>query len=366
MALAAGKSLNGKVIDGYEVIDVLQNLPGRIAYRVKNLELNRFEQLELLPQSLAEDEERSERFLREIRLLSSLEHPNIVTCYGAARMEGQLAMMVELLEGVTLGDRLELGPMEPVEALLVMRQLLSAAQAIHTRGVIHREISPANIIITPDKVVKLSGFTFAKTAHDFGLTRAGTIFGDLNYSSPEQISGEQPLDSRTDIYSLGAVLFALLAGRPPFEGKSQFDVMLAHVERQPEAPSAIRPGLPPELDAIVLKALAKRPDDRYSSAEEVLAAIDQVKLGALPAAEPEPPQLNLGVDPAWASALTEREPLGAHKRDAAQPPPAPRARRAPEPELPESTRSTRFAWIFLTSMMALILLLTGLALHSNP
>jgi serine/threonine-protein kinase len=353
MALATSNWLSGKVIDGYEVIDVLHNLPGRIAYRAKNLELGRFEQLEILPQSLAEDEERSERFLREIRLLSSLAHPNIVTCYGAARLEGQLAMMVELLEGVTLAERLELGPMEVDEAVAVMEQLLSAAGAIHARGVIHREISPANVIITPDRVIKLSGFTFAKTAHDFGLTRAGTIVGDLDFSSPEQISGEQALDSRTDIYALGSVLFALLTGRPPFVGKSQFDVMLAHVERAAEAPSALRPGVPPELDAIVLQALSKKPEGRFASAEHFLTALAAVK-SSQPKSEP-----NAAVEPEG----VPEEVLPPAKGDGTDIKPGGMA--SPAVPLPDSTRSTNFAWVFLCLMLVVILFLTGLALTSK-
>ena len=356
MALAAGKSLSGKVIEGYEVIDVLHNLPGRIAYRARNLELGRFEQLEILPQSLAEDEERSERFLREIRLLSSLQHPHIVTCYGAARLEGQLAMMVEMLEGVTLAERLELGPMDPVEATSVMRQLLAAAEAIHMRDVIHREISPANVIITPDRVVKLSGFTFAKTAHDFGLTRAGTIVGDLDYSSPEQISGEQTLDARTDIYALGAVFFALLAGRPPFEGKSQFDVMLAHVESAPEPPSAVRPEIPAEFDDIVLRALAKKPEDRYTSAGEFLKAIDSLQAGRDAAATPNEihseeirAESSRAITPGKVSAAQEISDW----------------RKSEEFEMPAVTRSTKFAWVFLGAMMAILVFLAGLAISGK-
>jgi serine/threonine protein kinase len=357
MALAAGKPLSGRVIEGYEVIDVLHSLPGRIAYRVKNLDLGRFEQMEILPQTLAEDDERSERFLREIRLLSSLEHPNIVTCYGAARLEGQLAMMVEMLEGVTLAERLELGPMEPAEALSVMKQLLGAVDAIHAQEVIHREISPVNIIVTPDKVIKLSGFTFAKTAHDFGLTRVGTIVGDLDYSSPEQISGDQALDARTDVYALGAVFFALLTGRPPFEGKSQFDVMLAHMERAPKPPSEVRPGVPPEFDEVVLRALAKKPEGRYASAGPFLKAIEGLEAAKASAALLAPGSASPVTDSEDRPSCVSEEILEAEAA-----PPSPKAQGL---NLPPSTYSSRFAWAFVCVMLALIVFLAGLAISAK-
>ena len=284
----------GQTIDSYELLDFVDSSTERISFRVKNLETGQFEQLQVLPDSLQKDPERAERFLREIRILASLSHLNIVTCRGAVQIDGQWAMTTELTEGVTLAERLELGAMVVPEAVEFFRQILSAVACAHAHGVIHREITPRNILVTPDRVAKLTGFTYAKSPADLGLTQVGAIIGDVEYMSPEQVRGLGGLDGRSDIYSLGAVLYAMLTGKPAFHSVSQFDIMLAHVNQEPAPPSKLNPNVPAALDYLVLRALSKQAEQRFQSAQEFLLELDavvaalKIEVGPAPVAALDP------------------------------------------------------------------------------
>ncbi|MFN0102606.1 MAG: serine/threonine protein kinase, partial [Bryobacteraceae bacterium] len=177
------------------------------------------------------------------------------------------------LEAVTLNDRIELGPMEIDDAARTILQVIAAADAAHAAGVVHREISPANILITPENLVKLSGFAAAKAAGDANLTRAGMLVGDVYYTAPEVFKGLASMDPRIDVYSIGCVFYTLVTGRPPFNPKGEYQVMMAHVMEAPVPPSQLNPRLNTLLDAVILKALAKDPADRYSSARDFYKAI---------------------------------------------------------------------------------------------
>lgn len=263
----------GQTINGYELLDYLDSSSKRIAYRARNVAKSRIEQIQILPESVQHDPERSARFMRESRILATLQHPNILTCHGVVELGGQLAISVEAIEAVTLADRLELGPMDTEEAVRSILQVLAAADAAHAAGVVHREISPANILITPEKLVKLTGFSAAKTAADPSVTRAGTIVGNATYTAPEVFHGVASLDPRIDVYSIGCVFYSLVTGRPPFNQKAEYEVMMAHVQQQPDPPSRHNPIINGVLDAVILKALAKNPNDRYQSAREFYHAI---------------------------------------------------------------------------------------------
>lgn len=263
----------GQTINGYELLDYLDSSSNRIAYRARNVAKSRIEQIQILPESVQHDPERSARFMRESRILATLQHPNILTCHGVVELGGQLAISVEAIEAVTLADRLELGPMDTEEAVRSILQVLAAADAAHAAGVVHREISPANILITPEKLVKLTGFSAAKTAADPSVTRAGTIVGNATYTAPEVFHGVASLDPRIDVYSIGCVFYSLVTGRPPFNQKAEYEVMMAHVQQQPDPPSRHNPIINGVLDAVILKALAKNPNDRYQSAREFYHAI---------------------------------------------------------------------------------------------
>ena len=263
----------GQVVNGYELLDYLDSSSKRIAFRARNVAKLRIEQLQILPDSLRDDPERSARFFRESRILATLQHPNILTCHGVLEIGGHLAISVEALEAVTLADRLELGPMPIEEAVRAILQILAAADAAHSAGVVHREISPANILITPENLVKLTGFSAAKTADDPSVTRAGTLVGSATYTAPEVFHGSSALDPRIDIYAIGCVFYALVTGRPPFAQKNDYEVMMAHVQTIPEPPSRLNPAINGVLDAVICKALSKHPDARYQSAREFYHSI---------------------------------------------------------------------------------------------
>ena len=282
----------GQKVGEYELLDVLERSKSGVSYRVRNVLAQRFETMKLLPKSMQEDNEKVERFVREIKVHARLSHPNVVIFYNATVLEGQLLMTTELVEGSTLAHLLEAGPVALPQAVSYVSQVLSALSYAHQHGIVHREITPEHIIITPEGTVKLGGFGLAKGANDAQLTQAGAVLGSLRYISPEQVKGSTTLDGRADLYSLGVVLYEMVTGRPPFESKSQFDVMLAHVNQAPPPPLELQPDLPPALNEIILKALAKDPAERFASAEEFQAALAALNLiprqesTPLPAPEP--------------------------------------------------------------------------------
>jgi serine/threonine-protein kinase len=281
----------GETMGDYEVVDLIESSKTGTTYKVRNIASQRFESLRVLPRTLQDDQEKVTRFLREAQVHARINHPNIVTFYQASHLGGQLVMTTELVEGTTLAQRLELGPLKLEEALNYMSQVLSALAHAHALGVVHRDITPSNIILTPDGGVKLTGFGLAKATTDPQLTQPGTVIGSLDYISPEQIRGLGELDSRTDIYSLGVVFYEAVTGQKPFAQKSQFEIMLAHVNSVPPAPTVVNPELPAELSEVILTAMAKDPSSRFQTADEFRRRVDQLRGVTPPPSEPtiEPP-----------------------------------------------------------------------------
>jgi serine/threonine-protein kinase len=227
-----------------------------------------------------------ERFLREIKVHSRLSHPNIVAFYSAIELDNQLVMTSEFFDGITLERRLEVGPMPLEEAIACMSQVLAALSYAHEQGVMHREISPTNILLGPNGSVKLTGFGLAKSASDAQLTQAGTVMGWLEYMSPEQVKNPATVDARTDIYSAGAVLYEMVTGQIPFVCKTEFALMEAHVTKPAPPPIGLKPDLPPDLNQIILMTLAKNPDDRLQNATQFRDALERLA-GRAPAPPPE-------------------------------------------------------------------------------
>jgi len=282
----------GQRLGDYEVIDLIESNKTGVTFKVRNDLLQRFEALRVLPKTFQDDQEQVTRFLREAKVHARISHPNIVTFYHATQLDGQLVMTTELVEGTTLAQRLELGPLSLEETVSYFSQVLSGLAHAHALGVVHRDLTPAHIILTSDGRVKLTGFALAKATTDPQLTQPGTVLGSLDYISPEQVKGLGELDARTDIYSLGIVLYEAVTGRRPFQEKSQFEVMLAHVNSIPLAPSIVNPQVAPELSDIILKAIAKHPAARFQTADEFRRNLEQLcgvaEMGSMPAAEPAP------------------------------------------------------------------------------
>lgn len=265
----------GRTYSGYEFLEVAKQSRNVIAYRVRNTLTQRQELLHILPQSAQDEPERVERFTREMRVRAALCHPHIAALYNAAELEGELVMTTELVEGPTLAEALAAGPVGWREAVAVVRQALAALAYAHDRDVIHRDINPENMIIASGGILKLTNFGLAKLMHGPQLTQSGTIMGNLKYIPPEQVRGEVDLDARSDIYSLGIVLYEMLCGAPPFDSKSEFELMMAHVNNRPPRPSLLDSSIPTALDAVVLKALAKDPAERYQNARDLDEALDE-------------------------------------------------------------------------------------------
>lgn len=264
----------GQSLGDYAILQELGKGGYGTVYKVEHTITGRREAMKILAASDASSPERSERFLREIRLQASLSHPNIAVVHTAFWVNDDLALVCELLEGESLKQRLERQALSHKEALQIMAEVLEALSYAHARGIIHRDISPANVFLTAGGTVKIIDFGLAKAATDLRLTREGSPVGAAHYMSPEQIRGAQDIDARTDIYSCGVVLYELLTGKRPFEGDNAFDIMKAHTEQPPPLPALKNP----QLSEVLLRALAKKPDARFQSADAFLQTLQNVRI----------------------------------------------------------------------------------------
>lgn len=256
----------GQRIGDYEVLGILGAGGMGKVYKVRNVISDRVEAMKVLLANLAVQKELADRFLREIKLLASLDHPNIAALNTALTLDNQLVMMMEYVDGVTLASRLQQGPIAPADAVNYSSQLLSALSYAHKLNVIHRDVKPANMMLTQQGVVKLMDFGIARPNNDVGMTVTGTTLGSLNYMSPEQVRGEG-VDQRSDLYSMGVSLYEMVTGQLPFRGHSNYSVMSAHLQEVPQPPMAVRPDLPKGLNDIILMAMAKDPRERFQTAE---------------------------------------------------------------------------------------------------
>jgi len=266
----------GHTVNGYEVIALVGRGGMGKVFKVRNVISDRVEAMKVLLDDATAAPELSERFLREIKVVASLEHPNIAGLRTAFQVDNQLVMVMELVEGSTLDERLRGGRLNPSYAADCICQVLAALSYAHKQGVIHRDIKPGNILITPAGVVKLTDFGIASKAGDARLTATGMALGSLYYMSPEQVRAA-PLDARSDLYSVGATLYECVTGNRPFLGDSFFAIMQAHLELRPVPPIKLSPDIPAELSRIIEKALEKAPGNRFQTAEEFRKALLEVQ-----------------------------------------------------------------------------------------
>ena len=271
----------GQSVGDYEVLSILGLGGMGKVYKVRNVISDRVEAMKVLLPDLNSHQSLADRFLREIRLLASLNHPNIAVLRTALTYENQLVMIMEFVEGETLANRIARAPISTAEAVNYSEQILSALGYAHKHNIIHRDIKPANMMLTPQGVVKLMDFGIARSGTDGSLTSTGTTLGSLNYMPPEQVRGDAA-DARSDIYSFGISLYELLTGKLPFQGDSQYSLMTAQLNQQPASPISLRADVPPALNEIILMAMAKEPGDRFQSADAFCNALKSVPVSALP------------------------------------------------------------------------------------
>ncbi|MEN2992163.1 MAG: serine/threonine-protein kinase [Bacteroidia bacterium] len=257
----------------YEVIRVLGEGGMGVVYLALQKKLNRYVAIKSIAPYLAREPQIRERFASEAAVLARLNHPNIVTLYDYIEEDGALYLIMEYVEGQPLAQKLQQGPLSLEEVRHYFKQVLEAFAYAHQQGIVHRDIKPANLMITSDRRVKILDFGVARLLQtDHSLTRTGMRIGTLMYMSPEQIKGERELDARSDIYSLGVVLYEMLTGQPPYPPDiSEFHLSLRIVQ-EPLFDLARPPAtLPPALGEIILKATEKQPTYRYPSCEAFLA-----------------------------------------------------------------------------------------------
>jgi serine/threonine protein kinase/DNA-binding SARP family transcriptional activator len=263
----------GTEVAGYRIERTLGRGGMSVVYLAEHDWLQRKVALKVLAPQLAEDERFRERFVRESRLAASLDHPNVIPIYEAGASGGDLFIAMRYVEGTDLRTLLhEGGALEPGRAVAIVRQVAAALDAAHEQGLVHRDVKPGNVLLARQRGseagehVYLSDFGLTKrSASDSGITGTGQFVGTLDYAAPEQFKGGNP-DARTDVYSLGCVLFECLTGSPPFMSENDAGLMYAHLQEPPPSVTAEKAGMPREIDGVVATAMAKAPADRQQTA----------------------------------------------------------------------------------------------------
>lgn len=275
-------------------------------WRAYHAPMDRFVALKLLPADLADDDEYRRRFEREARTAARLQSPHLVAIHSFGQIEDQLYIDMALIEGVDVTALLrERGPMPPARAVELIAQVASAVDAAHAVGLIHRDIKPSNILVNPNGFAYLIDFGIAKPRDETGLTTTGATIGTIAYMAPERFNGE--VTPGADIYALGCVLAECLIGRRAFAGDSAAEQIHGHLNLAPPQPSTMRPDIPPALDQVIARALAKHPSDRYPSAGELVAdarralAGEPIYAGSYSTAPPRPNISDATAPRTWAT-----------------------------------------------------------------
>src|SRR5918996_3127270 len=263
----------GVLNDRYQIEAPLGRGGMATVFRGTDRVLNRTVAVKILADRFAGDDKFVTRFRREAQAAARLNHPNIVSIYDTGDDDGAHYIVMELVEGDTLGDVLRRdGALPPERAAAIAVSVAEALERAHQAGLVHRDVKPGNVMLTPDGSVKVMDFGIARAASEDTLTQTGLVLGTASYLSPEQAQG-LPVDARSDIYSLGCVLYEMLTGRPPFDGDTPVAIAYMHVNETPPRPSELEPSIPPHLNEAVMRGLQKDPEARFPTAEAFRAAV---------------------------------------------------------------------------------------------
>lgn len=345
----------GTTIAQYEVLEKLGSGGMGVVYKAKDLKLDRFVALKFLPQDLETTRSDKQRFIREARAASALDHPNICTVYDINQTpDRQMYIAMAYYEGVTLKQKIATGPLPISEVVDYALQVARGLSKAHSQGIIHRDIKPANIMITTEGVAKILDFGLAKSSN-MALTRPGTIMGTVAYMSPEQTQS-QALDHRTDIWSFGVLLYEMLTAHSPFKGANEAATIYAIVYKEPPPVTELRAEIPAWLENLVVHCLAKKPEDRPAAME---AIIDTLQARGEEAAPGAPAADELGETLSYVQPLgqpVQRRPAKPVARAASEQPQA-RQKKPPATQKaqPEPGRSPRLPLSWLPALAALAL-----------
>ena len=340
----------GKILDNrYEILDVIGVGGMAVVYKAYCHRLHRFVAIKVLKRDLAADAEFRRRFHEEAQAVAMLSHPNIVSVYDVSKGDDLDYIVMELIDGITLKQYMQKkqGRLNWRESLYFITQIVRALGHAHSRGIIHRDIKPQNIMVLRDGSVKVADFGIARIMSAAQTTLTQEALGSVHYISPEQARGSH-IDARADIYSAGVVLYEMLTGRLPFDGDSPVSVAIQHINAKPIAPREIVPDIPLGLEQITMKAMASRIDQRYMNAEAMLRDLEEFRknpqvdfhydLASFHGSQPVPDEPTQSMDSS--SSLNRRQHPPARTRTAPPPP-----RRRPPEERYEEEPETRRNWV---------------------
>ena len=350
------------IADRYDLSEILGRGGMSVVYRAVDRVLDRTVAVKVLPAAFAEDPTLVERFAREARAAASLNHPNIVAVYDSGTDRSVHYIVMELVAGVDLAQALrDRGPLPVAEAAEIAAEIADALAAAHAAGIVHRDVKPANVMVQPSGSIKVLDFGIARARDDAELTRATTVLGSAPYMAPEVALGGSA-DERSDIYSLGCVLYEMLTGGPPFMADLPLAVMHQHANVEPRPVRTLRPEVPAALDELTLRMLAKQPDERPQHAAGVVPALRvaawddtqsdvPTRVAPRPAEAPTRRASPVVIPPREPRFDREAPPAGASGDTAAM---APTARRSP-----------RRVWLFVGAVIAAAVIGVAIALAAS-
>jgi serine/threonine protein kinase len=277
----------GATISHYRIVEKLGEGGMGVVYKAEDTRLRRAVALKFLRPESLDDAECKARFLREAQAAASLDHPNVCTVFEIDHADGRAFLAMALVEGQSVSSKIAERPLRIDEALDIAIQIAQGLQAAHEKGIVHRDIKPSNLIVNQHSQVKIMDFGLAQLTDRSRLTQTTSVVGTVSYMSPEQAE-RRATDRRSDIWALGVVLYEMVTGRPPFEGEHEMAIIYSIINEEPEPITALRVGVPAELDRIVAKAMAKDPQARYQHIEEMRVDLNNLRLQSATGKLPRP------------------------------------------------------------------------------